>query len=224
MISRELKSLFYVATRWPMRWNAALYRRYRAPKSGDVKVHLGPGIKNYVQGWINVDANLITAKIDVWADLANPLPFRDGSVDAFYSHHVIEHLPDPALSTLFGEMHRCLKPAGVIRVGGPDGDSAIRKFVEGDTTWFNDWPDKRASVGGRFANFVFCRGEHVTILTRSYLTELAEEAKFADVGFCLPATQTSYPNVIGSEILSLEAESTPEVPHTVIMEARKVSR
>lgn len=221
MISRELKSLFYVGMRWPMRWNAAFYRRYRAPRAGEVKVHLGPGIERYIDGWINVDANLVTAKIDVWADLTNPLPFRDGSVDVFYSHHVIEHLPDQAISALLREMHRCLKPFGVIRIGGPDGDSAIRKFIEGDTHWFGDWPDKRSSIGGRFANFVFCRGEHVTILTRSYLTELAAEARFSHIAFCAPATQTNYPHMIGGEILGLEAESTPEAPHTVIMEARK---
>ena len=121
MISRELSNLYDTVMRLPMRLNAAFYRSFRAPRTGEVKVHLGPGQKNYIAGWINVDANLFTARIDVWADLANPLPFRDGSVDAFYSHHVIEHLPDPAISSLFHEMHRCLKPGGVIRIGGPDG-------------------------------------------------------------------------------------------------------
>ena len=72
-----------------------------------VKVHLGPGKKNYLNGWINVDANIITAKIDVWSDIKHPLPFKDDVVDVFYSHHVIEHLP--YMQKNFHEMYRCLK-------------------------------------------------------------------------------------------------------------------
>ena len=104
-----------------MRVNAKLYRALRAPRSGRVKVHLGPGQRNYLAGWINVDANLLTAKIDVWADLTGGLPFRDATVDMFYSHHVIEHLPDAALAPLFAEMYRCLKPGGCIRIVRPSG-------------------------------------------------------------------------------------------------------
>lgn len=32
-------------------------------------VQLGPGQKNYIDGWVNVDANFVTAKIDIWADI-----------------------------------------------------------------------------------------------------------------------------------------------------------
>ena len=59
----------------------------------------------------------------MWADLNNKLPFHDNSVDAFYSHHMIEHLPD--IQFHLREVYRCLKPEGVYRVGGPNGDSAI---------------------------------------------------------------------------------------------------
>lgn len=221
MISRELKSLFYVALGVPMRFNSILYKAFRAPTSGQVKVHLGPGQGKYIDGWINLDANFVTAKLDVWADLANPLPFRDSTVDAFYSHHVIEHLPDPAIVSLFAEMYRCLKPGGVIRIGGPDGDNAIRKFLENDKSWFGDWPDKRESIGGRFANFIFCRGEHATMLSRSYLEELARNAGFESLAFCAPETETTQPTLIDQGVLGKEEESTPRVPHTLILEAVK---
>lgn len=221
MISRELRDLCYTVMRLPMRLNAAFYKTFRAPRAGEVKVHLGPGQKNYIDSWINLDANFITARIDVWADLTNPLPFRDATVDAFYSHHVIEHLPDPVIASLFKEMYRCLKPGGMIRVGGPDGDTAIRKFLENDKAWFGDWPDKRRSIGGRFANFIFCRGEHVTMLSRSYLTELASDANFANVVFCAPVSETSHPSLIDEHVLGKEEESSPNAPHTLIMEAVK---
>lgn len=199
--------------------NGLLYKHLRSPKRGLVKVQLGPGQKNYFDGWINVDANMFTGKCDVWADIRNPLPFRDETVDFFYSHHVIEHLPD--LQLHFNELYRCLKPGGKFRIGGPNGDVAIRKFVENDSAWFSDFPDNRASIGGRFENYIFCRGEHLTILTWSYLNELAAAAGFKNLRLCKPITETGFPEFVDAQVLSKEWESTPDHPHTIIIEAEK---
>lgn len=119
MIDLGLRNAYYVLMAVPMKINGVFYRRFRAPRRGTVKVHLGPGKEKYLDGWINVDANFFTAKADLLADLRNPLPFPDNSVDIFYSHHVIEHLPDSLLPFHFAEMYRCLKPGGAFRVGGP---------------------------------------------------------------------------------------------------------
>lgn len=218
MMSRKAKEFFYVLAGPLLRGNAILYRYCRAPKSGLVKVHLGPGQKKYIPGWLNIDANMFTGKCDVWADLRNPLPFDSGVVDAIYSHHMIEHLPDLAFH--FRDVFRCLKPGGLYRVGGPNGDSAINKFAEGDKGWFGEWPDNRKSIGGRFENFVFCRGEHLTILTFSFLDELMSEAGFANIRKCLPAKQTFSQAMFG-DCLSWEEESDYGSPHTLIIEAEK---
>jgi predicted SAM-dependent methyltransferase len=223
MISRGLRASYYALFRHPMRLNALRHRVFPSHR-GNTKVQLGPGQKNYIDGWLNVDANFLTAKIDIWADISGKLPFRDGSVDAFYSHHVIEHLPDQTLPFHFADMFRCLRNGGVIRVGGPHGDSAIRKFQENDAAWFSDFPDKRRSIGGKFANFILCRGEHLTILTSSYMTEIASEAGFQDITFCKPIIQTNFPAIFDQRVTSTEWESTPEVPHTLLMEARKPER
>jgi predicted SAM-dependent methyltransferase len=221
MISRRAKAAYYSFMGIPMRVNGWLYRVFRAPHSGPLRVHLGPGKKSYLEGWTNVDANIFTARADVWADLRNPLPFRDQTVDVFYSHHVIEHIADSLLPFHFGEMYRCLKPGGVIRIGGPHGDNAIRKFSEKDAAWFSDFPEARRSIGGRFANFILCRGEHLTILTRSYLEELLAASGFVDIVPRRPCDDTGHPRWIDSAVLALEAEKTPECPHTLLMEARK---
>jgi predicted SAM-dependent methyltransferase len=221
MLSRSSKSLFFAFGKPLMRINAAVYRLFRAPRSGLVKVHLGPGQTKYLDGWINVDANAFTAKCDVWADFRGRLPFRDSTVDAIYSHHVIEHLPDQSLLFHLEEMFRVLKPGGVFRIGGPNGEAAMKKFVEGDSFWFSDFPDNRSSVGGRLANFLFCRGEHLTILTRSWLQELATEAGFGELLVCQPITETNFPQFIDQVVLAKEWESTPECPHTLIVEGRK---
>jgi hypothetical protein len=125
MLSRRLKAAYYVLMKYPMRLNGQLYKAVRAPSQTHGKpvlVHLGPGQKNYLEGWYNLDSNFISARSDVWANLEDPLPFRDGTVDIFYSHHVVEHLEDRLIVGHFKEMFRALKPGGAIRVCGPNGD------------------------------------------------------------------------------------------------------
>jgi hypothetical protein len=137
---------------------------------------------------------------------------------------VIEHLPDYLLRFHFREMYRCMKPGGVIRIGGPNADGAIQKFVEGDSAWFSNFPDSRKSLGGRFANFILCRGEHLTILTFSYLMELLTEAHFINVRRCLPVSETFHGHLIDQAVLAKEWESTPDTPHTLLVEAEKPAR
>jgi predicted SAM-dependent methyltransferase len=221
MINRRLKALYYLLLGGPMWLNALLYRLLRAPTSGISRVHLGPGRKNYLQGWINVDANLVTGKLDVWANIAHGVPFRSGTVDAFYSHHVIEHLADAYLPTHFAELYRCLKPGGVVRIGVPNADSAARAFIAGDHAWFFDFPVAHASIGGRLTNFLLCKGEHLSILSFSYMQELLTAAGFTDIQQCAPASATFYPRMIDPGLLATEYESHPTLPHTLIVEARK---
>ena len=202
--------------------NSRFFKFFRSPLPGNdrvIKVHLGPGQKNYLKGWINIDANLFSAKIDVWADLRNSLPLRKSSVNIFYSHHFIEHLPN--LQFHFNELFRCLKPGGKLRIGGPNGDSAIKKFMANDIDWFSNFPDKRNSIGGRLENFIFCKQEHLTILTFSYLEELSLNAGFKNITLCLPATETNYPNLINEDIFSKEWITDMIYPHTIIIECEK---
>lgn len=213
--------MFYTVAGPLMKINGWIYRNFRsvgAVKTTPVRLHLGPGQKAYLPGWINIDANMFTGKCDIWLDLRNPLPFPDNSVDAIYSHHMIEHLPD--IEAHFRDAHRVLKPGGVYRAGGPNGDTAIAKFVEGDHDWFGDWPDKYDSIGGRFTNFIFCRNEHLTILTESYLTELAGRAGFGTVTRHLPIRDTGHAALF-SDCMKKEHERTFEAPHTLILELQK---
>lgn len=225
MIHRDTRDLYFAVMAVPMRFTAWFYRVFFAPSKLNnrcIKVHLGPGQKGYKSGWVNVDANLITAKIDVWSDLRGKLPFRDDSVDVFYSHHVIEHLPDGRLPFHFQEMYRCLKPGGVIRIGGPHGDEAIRNFLDEKYDWFGDFPDKHESMGGRLVNFLLCGGEHFTILTKSYLMELLSASGFHQITFRHPIVDTGYHDLL-TDVLAGEWESTPETPHTLMVEAVKAS-
>jgi SAM-dependent methyltransferase len=220
MLSHTAKVAYFGLLHYPMRANALRHRLFSKRKR-PVKVQLGPGQGKYLEGWINVDANFLTCRLDIWADIRAKLPFREGTIDAFYSHHVIEHLPDSLLAFHFGEMFRCLTPGGVVRIAGPNADTAIQKFIENDLNWFGDFPDKHRSIGGRFANFILCRGEHLAILTSSYLSELALGTGFEQICFCKPVSETQSPLIFDRKVLSKEWESTPDFPHTLVMEARK---
>jgi predicted SAM-dependent methyltransferase len=198
--------------------NGLRYRYLTKPRPAPLRVHLGPGQRHYIDGWTNVDANMFTARCDIWADMRNRLPFRDNSVDALYSHHVIEHLPD--LVAHFSDALRCLRPGGTYRVAGPNGDAAIGKFVQQDSAWFGDFPNNRSSIGGRFENFIFCAREHVTILTQSFLDEIMSGVGFTALRAHLPVRETGFPDVFGP-CLSREQESDFETPHTLVIEASK---
>jgi predicted SAM-dependent methyltransferase len=174
-----------------------------------------------LKGWINVDANLFTAKIDVWADLGQGLPFRSNSIDAFYSYHMIEHLPEKKIQGHIVEIARCLKPEGILRLGVPNADSALRRFLDGDNKWFPDWPISRKSAGGRLSNFLMCSGEHSSILTYCYLEELITNAGLSEITRCAPGVVTNFPALIDDTVLATESEDCPEYPHTLVVEAKK---
>ncbi len=67
MLSHRAKAVFYAIAGPFMRVNGFIYRHFRAPRTPGLKVHLGPGQKNYIEGWVNVDANMFSGKCDVWA-------------------------------------------------------------------------------------------------------------------------------------------------------------
>ncbi len=217
MLSYTVKRMYLFAASPLMYVNGLIYRAFRQPRI-PIKVHLGPGQANYINGWVNVDANMFTAKTDLWVNFMHGLPFRNNSVASVYSHNVIEHIRDDLLQVHVNEIFRVLIPGGSVRIGGPNVDGAIRKYLQGDTKWFPDFPRKRNSIGGMLSNFIFCANEHLTILTPSYLEELFATAGFRDFKVCLPAKESQY---FGREVLDKEGEWDFEIPHTLIVEARK---
>ena len=219
MLKRYQKNLFYIIATPLMIINSFRLKYLNSFKKNSVlKLHLGPGKKNYIDEWINIDANMFTGKCDLWLDLRNKLPFKNSSVDYCYSHHMVEHLPN--MKSHFVDIFRILKPGGIYRFGGPNGDTAIKKFVENDHEWFSNFPDKRNSIGGKFENLIFCRNEHLTILTFSYLKEILENVGFINIKKYLPTKETQKPEVF-NQCLNFENENDFENPHTLILEITK---
>ena len=115
------------------------------------------------------------------ADLADPLPLADGSMDVVFSHDVLEQLPDP--DALLREAYRVLRPGGRLVLGHPDFDTAVfagadirltRRLVHSYCDTRQSWmPRAEGTIGRRLPEIVLRSPltlEHVTarvLLTRS---------------------------------------------------------
>ena len=62
-------------------------------------------------------------------DLRRPIPVPDGSVDAVYHSHVLEHIDRHLVGPFLAEIHRTLRPGGIHRVVVPDLEAACRRYL-----------------------------------------------------------------------------------------------
>jgi SAM-dependent methyltransferase len=63
-------------------------------------------------------------------DLRRGLPADDGTVDAVYHSHVLEHLDRDIVPAFLTEVHRVLKRGGVHRVVVPDFETLCRRYLD----------------------------------------------------------------------------------------------
>lgn len=119
-------------------------------------LNLGCGVQA-ADGWINIDnsPNARLAKLPrlrwlLWKagvisdehyrvawpnsmmirDLSRPLPFADCSIDFVYTSHFLEHNSRDQAEHLVAEMHRVLKPGGLVRVVVPDLEFGARRYLD----------------------------------------------------------------------------------------------
>jgi len=113
----------------------APHQRRRArllAKRSPLRLDLGSGASP-IPGWVNVD--LVGHKPDLAWDLALSLPLADGSVEAIFTEHLLEHLPLTTALDLIRECYRLLAPGGTLRVGVPDAGAYLRAY-DGDDQSF----------------------------------------------------------------------------------------
>lgn len=83
---------------------------------------------SYHPEWVNIDVEPASKEI-LCHDAATPLPFEDGCFDVCYCSHVLEHLSRDEARQLVVEIHRVLKPGGVIRLVVPDLEGIVRAYL-----------------------------------------------------------------------------------------------
>jgi predicted SAM-dependent methyltransferase len=90
-------------------------------------VHIGCGDKPFA-GWLNVD---LGGQPDLVWDLSKPFSWApDGTFDHAYSEHVLEHFPRAVGRRIVAEIHRTLRPGGVVRIAVPDLRNVIGMYVD----------------------------------------------------------------------------------------------
>lgn len=124
-------------------------------------------------------------------DLSKPLPLADGTADAVYSSHMLEHLFLEDARTFLAECARVLKPGGMMRLALPDAEQFARDLLEaGDDPegkagiqygeMLRAHPERRPS-GRRLVAFVGGSNWHRWQPTRGLVKSLMSEAGFGDL-------------------------------------------
>ena len=91
-------------------------------------VNVGCG-RVWHRDWINLDHQPSSPEVKAF-DIRKPLPFENGTCDAVYASHVLEHLDRDEGRRLLRECRRVLKPGGVVRIVVPDLEDFCRYYLQ----------------------------------------------------------------------------------------------
>lgn len=183
----------------------------RVPRGARIHVGCGP---ERLEGWVNVDIVALPS-VDLVLDVSRSLPFRDA--EALFAEHFLEHLRLPEALRFLELAHQALAPGAWLRLSTPN------------LAWlWQSQPPHQPDGGGASLealkaaiapNRCFYGWEHRFLWSRCLLTEFLEAAGFEDVRYCAYG-ESALPHFRGIERHLREPE-TPELPHVLIVEARK---
>jgi predicted SAM-dependent methyltransferase len=141
------------------------------------RLNLGSG-RAPIKGFVNVDILPDEPGVDVVADVSQPLPFDDGSVDLIYAVHVLEHFAHDEVPVILARWRRVLRDGGQLLVAVPDLDAIARELVR-RRGWFTPpySPWLGAIYGGQKDAYDF----HKSGYTAPWLAGLLVDAGFGAV-------------------------------------------
>lgn len=111
-------------------------RAETAAREGSLRLHLGSAWQRK-EGWLNVD--LAGHPVDLAWNLAHGLPFPNGSAEAVFHEHLLEHLTLEAAATLIEESYRVLYAGGVMRIAVPDAGGYLLSYAKGGEGLINEY-------------------------------------------------------------------------------------
>jgi predicted SAM-dependent methyltransferase len=192
-------------TRLLMPWSKHQIRRLLA-EGRPLRLHLGSG-GHPLDGWVNID--ILGMEPDVYWDLRSGIPFPDGSVEAVFLEHVVEHFTLADDIALLSECRRVLAPGGIIRLGVPDFGRYLESYAA-DGAFIEQLrpgrPTRLLAVGE-----VALDHGHRSVWDGETLELVLEESGFVD------ARRRAY----GESDLSPVPDSPMREPESVYAEARR---
>jgi predicted SAM-dependent methyltransferase len=192
-----------------MKW---LRRRRRPELPENPRLHVGCGRERF-EGWVNIDAADLPG-VDVVADVTRGLEFRD--CEAIYAEHFLEHLPLDRAVDFLVEAHRALAPGGLLRLSTPNLDWVWMTHYHADA-----FPEAKQE-GAIQLNRAFRGWEHQFLWNRELLGEALESCGFSELEWCR-YRESRHDLFRGIERHESYPE-TPELPHVLIVEARRGPR
>lgn len=177
-----------------------------------VRINLGCGF-DYREGWINVDR--YAERADKRFDLFRPpYPFKANSVDYVFAEQIMEHVPprigdEDGLLVVLAELHRILRPGGLLSVGVPyagslndyENPTHYRRFVKRSLDFLDPalWPDHplvaQTPVRFRIHRRILRRGLHF--------------GKYLDTNYHFPKYLAFDPNIGRKRGLTFLLEKLP---------------
>ncbi|MFP5305588.1 MAG: class I SAM-dependent methyltransferase [Gammaproteobacteria bacterium] len=134
-------------------------------------------------GWINCDLKPVSG-VELRADLRRGLPLANASVDGIAAIHVLQDLAYTELDAALRELRRVLVRGGVLRLGLPDLDRALRAYACGDGAYFHVPDGDAASLGAKLVTQIVWYGSVRTPFTWDFARERLAHAGFGQVRRC----------------------------------------
>jgi predicted SAM-dependent methyltransferase len=131
------------------------------------------------EGWVNVDL-VLGAPVDLGWDLRRPLPFGDGTIDAIFHEHLLEHLDLEAGLQLMEESHRVLRPGGFLRIGVPDAGAYAASYAQRGDGMISAYRPGRPTPMLALQEVFYLHG-HRTMYDEETLALVLRSAGFSDV-------------------------------------------
>ena len=131
-------------------------------------------------GWINSDIK-DGRSIQISCDIREGLPLDSDSMDYVVSIHALPEIHFNDQLTVLRELHRVIKPGGVLRLALPDIDRSIDAYRRRDSSFFLVPDEDAASVGGKFIVQLVWYGYSKTFFTSDFIEELLFKAGFGRV-------------------------------------------
>jgi SAM-dependent methyltransferase len=158
-----------------------------------------------VPGWINSDIN-DEPGVDIVCDIRDGLPLADDHFDYIVSIHALPELHYRDLVRALAELHRVLKPGGVLRLGLPDVDRGIRAYLNNDRDYFLIPDEDAATIGGKLITQLLWYGWSRSLFTHDFIDELLRKAGFREIVRCsFRETRSRFSEIV--EIDNRERES-----------------